>query len=66
MITVIFISHFLAGNDAREEFDYVLGRQRPQCNGHLREDGKLLGIFITLLFLGYEGAAGAEERRRHF
>jgi hypothetical protein len=27
---------------------------------------KLLWIFSFLLFLGYELAAGADERRRHF
>jgi hypothetical protein len=61
-----FISHFLAGNDAREEFAHVLGRQRSQCNNHLRENGKLLWIFSSLLFLGDEVDAGDEERGRHF
>jgi hypothetical protein len=55
-----FISHFLARNVTREEFVHVFGRQKPQCNDHLREDGHLLCIFISLLFLGYEVGVSVE------
>jgi hypothetical protein len=61
-----FTLHFLAGNDAQEELAHEFVRQKPQCKDQLRENGKLLWIFSSILFLGYEVAAGTEDRRRRF